>query len=106
MKHGGVISCYGSTTGIDVQIGMGLILKNIEFKGSTMGSFAEFKDAVAFIGKHKIVPVVHTVLEGLEKAEEGFAIMKAGGQFGKVSLVLRLTPIVANDTLYPRLLLL
>lgn len=98
MKHGGVVACYGSTSGVDVQIGMGAILKNIEFKGAsptplraklirpgcTMGSLAEFKSAVAFIAKHQIQPVVHTVLPGLEHAEEGFEIMKRGGQFGKI----------------------
>lgn len=33
MKDGGIVSCYGSTTGQDVPIGMGFILKNLEFKG-------------------------------------------------------------------------
>ena len=103
LKHGGIVACYGSTSGVDVQIGMGAILKNLEFKGpsfsdhafrvliriiltgATMGSLEEFKKAVAFIDEKKINPIVHTVLQGLEKAEEGFEIMKQGGQFGKVS---------------------
>jgi NADPH:quinone reductase-like Zn-dependent oxidoreductase len=56
-----------------------------------MGSREEFKSAVEFIDKHKIRPVVSTVLDGLEQAEEGFEIMKRGGQFGKVSVaVLRI----------------
>lgn len=50
-----------------------------------MGSRAEFFDAIEFIRKHKIMPVVDTVLESLEKAEDGFELMKRGGQFGKVS---------------------
>lgn len=33
MKDGGIVSCYGSTTGQDIPIGMGFILKNLEFKG-------------------------------------------------------------------------
>ena len=41
-----------------------------------MGSVAEFKAAVAFIEKHKIRPIVHTVLKGLDKAEDGFSMMK------------------------------
>lgn len=64
---------------------MGAILKNIEFKGCTMGSLTEFKAAMAFIAQHQIKPVVHTVLRGLEQADEGFELMKTGGQFGKVS---------------------
>lgn len=63
---------------------MGAILKNIEFKGCTMGSLAEFKRAIAFIEMHKIKPVVHTILSGLEHADVGFDLMKSGGQFGKV----------------------
>jgi D-arabinose 1-dehydrogenase-like Zn-dependent alcohol dehydrogenase len=46
--------------------------------GSTMGSLAELKEAVAFAGQHKIRPIVHTVLRGLDSAEEGFQIMDKG----------------------------
>lgn len=35
MKDGGILSCYGSTTGQDVPIGMGFIIKNLEFKGAS-----------------------------------------------------------------------
>lgn len=49
-----------------------------------MGSRAEFFEAVKFIEKHKIHPVVDTVLDTLEKAEDGYQLMKRGGQFGKV----------------------
>lgn len=34
LKYGGVVVCYGSTSGVDVQVGMGAILKNLEFKGA------------------------------------------------------------------------
>lgn len=49
-----------------------------------MGSFEEFKAAVAFIDKHQIVPVVHSVSSGLENAEEQFVAMRNGVQFGKL----------------------
>lgn len=52
-----------------------------------MGSREEFFDAVRFADKHKIRTIVHTVLPSLEAAEEGFELMKQGGQFGRVSLV-------------------
>ncbi|KAK4699127.1 hypothetical protein P7C70_g7138, partial [Phenoliferia sp. Uapishka_3] len=84
LKHGGIVSCYGMTGGGDVSIGMGAVLKNIEFRGSTMGSRAEFIAAVKFIEKHEIRPVVYKVIDGLARAEEGFEIMKQGGQFGKI----------------------
>ena len=73
---------------------MGAILKNIEFKGCTMGSLAEFKKAIAFIDEHKIKPVVHTILGGLEHADTGFDLMRTGGQFGKVRIVV--SPIIAS----------
>lgn len=87
---------------LQISIGMGAILKNIEFKGCTMGSTAEFKAAMNFIGEHKIRPVVHTVLKGLEGAEEGFELMKVGGQFGKVSrisIIFRFEWILAEQVL-------
>lgn len=40
LKHGGIVSCYGSTSGVDVQVGMGAILKNLEFRG--MSSLSHF----------------------------------------------------------------
>ncbi|KAM0750851.1 NAD(P)-binding protein [Meredithblackwellia eburnea MCA 4105] len=86
LKAGGVVSCYGMTAGGDVAFPMTAVLKNIEFRGSTMGSLAEMKKAVEFIAKHKIRPVIHTVLDGLENAEEGFQTMKDGKQFGKITI--------------------
>ncbi|GAA5963942.1 hypothetical protein JCM21900_004078, partial [Sporobolomyces salmonicolor] len=84
IKDGGIVSCYGQTSGKPVEIGMPFILKNAEFKGSTMGSREEFFSAIRFIGEHEIQPVVDTVLDGLEDAEKGFELMKRGGQFGKI----------------------
>ncbi|KPV73848.1 uncharacterized protein RHOBADRAFT_65310 [Rhodotorula graminis WP1] len=84
LKDGAVVSCYGQTTGKPIELTMAAVLKNVELKGSTMGSRDEFFHAVAFIDKHKIHPVVDSVLEGLEHAEDGFQLLKQGGQFGKV----------------------
>ena len=85
LKQGGKVVCYGMTAGGDVSIGMGSVLRNQEFLGSTMGSRKEFEDMVRFVGEKKVRVVVDRVLEGLERAEEGFEVMKEGGQFGKVS---------------------
>ena len=49
-----------------------------------MGSRQEFVDAVTFIDKHKIRPIVHTVLKGLAQTEEAFKLMDSGSQFGKI----------------------
>ncbi|GAA97819.1 uncharacterized protein L969DRAFT_77860 [Mixia osmundae IAM 14324] len=87
LTMGATVVCYGQTTGEAIQLSMAAVLKNIDVKGSTMGSLREFKEAVAFIEKHKIVPIVHKILDGLDAAEEGFEIMDKGSQFGKICLI-------------------
>jgi D-arabinose 1-dehydrogenase-like Zn-dependent alcohol dehydrogenase len=57
--------------------------------GSTMGSHRDLIDATNFLSKYRIVPVVSHVLDGLEKAEEGFEILKHSDQFGKVVIRVR-----------------
>lgn len=74
------------TTGKPHSLGMGEILKNVELRGSTMGSFEEFKKAIAFIDKHKIRPVVYKTVVGLDKADEVLSIMKNGDQFGRLAI--------------------
>lgn len=113
LKDGGIIACYGQTSGKPIDVSMAVILKNIELRGesfvfsssrvehtifsarsfeadkqalagSTMGSRDEFFAAVKMVAEHKIQPVVDSVLNGLDQAEEGFQLLKRGGQFGKV----------------------
>ncbi len=65
---------------------MKAVLKNIEVKGSTMGSRKEFKDMVDFVKSTKAKPVVSRVVQGLDiDAINGlFDDMKKGSQFGKL----------------------
>lgn len=49
-----------------------------------MGSHQDLIDATEFLAKHRFVPVVSHVLDGLENAEEGFQIIQRGDHFGKV----------------------
>lgn len=65
---------------------MQAVLKNIEVKGSTMGSRVEFTDMINFIKKTKAKPVVSNVARGLDlDAINGlFEEMKKGSQFGKL----------------------
>lgn len=67
---------------------MNLVLKNIELRGSTMGSRKEFQDMVAFVNQHKIKPVVSRVVEGdladLAAWESLFEDMRQAKQFGKL----------------------
>jgi D-arabinose 1-dehydrogenase-like Zn-dependent alcohol dehydrogenase len=66
---------------------MPAVLKNLELKGSTMGSRKEFKDMVAFVNEKKIRPVVSRVVKGIDnirEIDELFEEMKKGSQFGKL----------------------
>jgi propionyl-CoA synthetase len=37
-----------------------------------MGSAEEFKSMIQFVEKHKIIPIIDTVIEGLDNATKGF----------------------------------
>ncbi len=65
---------------------MQAVLKNIEVKGSTMGSRKEFKDMVDFVRNTKAKPVVSRVVQGfnLDAINDLFQDMKKGTQFGKL----------------------
>ena len=86
-QAGGIISIYGMTVAPKMNFLMQAVLKNIEVKGSTMGSRKEFTDMIAFIRKHNAKPVVSRVVKGIDNLDgiNGlFEDMKAGKQFGKL----------------------
>ncbi|KAJ9608149.1 hypothetical protein H2200_007137 [Cladophialophora chaetospira] len=86
ISPGGVISVYGMTISPKMPFLMQAVLKNIEVKGSTMGSRKEFKDMVNFIRTNKVKPVVSRVVQGfdLDAIDGLFEDMKKGSQFGKL----------------------
>ncbi|PLW05571.1 hypothetical protein PCANC_26736 [Puccinia coronata f. sp. avenae] len=88
LRPGGIIVNFGCTSGSPLSFTMAEVLKNLELRGCTMGSLKEFKQMVQFVDKHQIQPVVHKSLCGFEAVEEGFQIMKAGKQFGKIVVVI------------------
>lgn len=55
-----------------------------------MGSHAELEEATQFISKHKIVPYISQVLDGLDNAPQGFDLLEEGSSMGK--LVVRISP--------------
>lgn len=66
---------------------MQAVLRNIEIRGSTIGSRKEFTDMIAFIKATRAKPVVSRVVEGIASLEgiNGlFEDMKAGKQLGKL----------------------
>jgi D-arabinose 1-dehydrogenase-like Zn-dependent alcohol dehydrogenase len=75
------------TVGPKMPFLMQAVLKNIEVRGSTMGSRKEFKDMVDFIKKKKIKPVISRTVQGIENLDgiNGlFDDMNSGTQFGKL----------------------
>lgn len=78
---------YGMTISPKMPFLMGAVLKNIDLKGSTMGSRKEFADMVKFVSEKKIVPVVSRSVYGLQNIDgidSLFEDMKSGSQFGKL----------------------
>lgn len=69
---------------------MSAVLRNIEVRGSTMGSRAEFADMVAFVRDKKLRPVVSRSVHGLDIAQIDslFEDMKNASQFGKLVVTL------------------
>ncbi len=92
LRPGGVVSSYGMTVSPKMDWLMSAVLRNLELKGSTMGSRAEFRAMVAFVREHKIRPIVSRIAYGglseanLPTIESLFYDMKAGRQFGKLVL--------------------
>ena len=93
LKPGGVIVSYGMTSLRQPSLPMQAVMKNIDLKGSTMGSRREFQEMVRFVRETRIRPVVQRVVHGIENLEgiEGlFEDLKKGTQFGK--LVVKIDP--------------
>ena len=85
-RMGARVGVYGGTAGNYDGVSVpNVFFKQITILGSTMGSDRDFEKMVRFVRKHKIVPVVDTVLP-LEKGNEALAVLAKGGQFGKVVL--------------------
>ncbi|KAL2851805.1 hypothetical protein BJX68DRAFT_254777 [Aspergillus pseudodeflectus] len=90
LKAGGVLSIYGMTVSPVMPFLMQAVLKNIDVRGSTMGSRKEFKDMVDFVKTHKVRPVVSRVVQSelsdIAALDGLFQDMKEGKQFGKLVL--------------------
>lgn len=81
----GRIAFYGGTRG-NFQINpQKMFWKQLSVFGSTMGTDAEFDEMLQFVEKHKLEPVVDSVLP-LSQGAEAFERMDKGEQFGKLLL--------------------
>lgn len=69
---------------------MSAVLRNIEVRGSTMGSRKEFKEMVQFVRETKLRPIVSRSVHGLDikQIETLFDDIKNASQFGKLVVTL------------------
>lgn len=81
-----MIVSYGMTLGPQLPFLMGAVLKNIDIRGSTMGSRKEFSNMIEFVKTKQVKPVISRTVQGLNiEAINGlFEDIKKGSQFGKL----------------------
>jgi D-arabinose 1-dehydrogenase-like Zn-dependent alcohol dehydrogenase len=79
---------YGMTIAPKMPFLMQAVLKNIDVRGSTMGSRKEFREMVEFVKQQNIRPVISRVLKtglnDIAAIDDLFDEMKKGKQFGKL----------------------
>ncbi|MEU9979945.1 zinc-binding dehydrogenase [Streptomyces sp. NPDC050856] len=84
VRPGGRVVSFGATSGDEVRLPLrSLFFPQHALLGTSMGSAEEFRDMLAFVDRHRIVPVVDGThpLAGVVGAYERMA---AGRQFGKI----------------------
>lgn len=81
---------YGMTVSPKMDFLMSAVLRNIEVRGSTMGSRKEFAEMIQFVRDTKMRPVVSRSVHGMDlaKIETLFDDMKNATQFGKLVITL------------------
>lgn len=85
VRPGGRVVTYGGTTG-DAKIRMFPVFWNqLDVRGSSMGSPADFRAMLKFVSEHRIKPVIDRVYDMSEAAAAAERLNEAG-QFGKIVL--------------------
>lgn len=84
LAPGGRLVCYGATTGPRVETDLRHVFwKQLSILGTTMGSPAEFRRAMALVFEDAVEPVIHSVVP-LEKVGEAHRLLEGGEVFGKI----------------------
>ncbi|SES44630.1 zinc-binding dehydrogenase [Psychrobacillus sp. OK032] len=85
-KPAGRIVNFGATSGpIKELVLPRIFFKQLDIKGSTMGSPEDFKEMLQFFEEHKITPYVDKCYP-LKEAIEAQSYMENGNNFGKITL--------------------
>lgn len=83
---GGRIVFYGATAGdIPAINGRKIFWKQLQIKGTTMGSAVDFRQMLQFAEQNNIRPLIDVVLPWQE-AQKGLELMGTSSQFGKIVL--------------------
>lgn len=86
IANGGRIVNYGATAGpVPELILPRIFFKNIDIRGTTMGSPRDFENMLQLYEEHQLHPVVDRVFP-LEEAVEALKYMDKGNNFGKIAL--------------------
>jgi zinc-binding alcohol dehydrogenase/oxidoreductase len=84
IRPGARIVIYGSTAGNEFKVNAtDIFLRSATVLGSQVGDPQDFKDMLAFIGQHKIKPVIERKFP-LAEAKEALLYLQDKHQFGKV----------------------
>jgi NADPH:quinone reductase-like Zn-dependent oxidoreductase len=84
LKYGATLVTTGATTGYDVVSDLRhIFFKGTNILGSTLASKSELEDALYWVSKGKIRPVIDSVYD-LEHAAEAHTKMLKGNLFGKI----------------------
>lgn len=87
LKNDGRLVTCGATSGFDARTDLRQVFyRHLTILGSFMGSKAELLEAMRFVRRGKIRPVVDRVLP-LSEARQAHEVIENRGQFGKVVLV-------------------
>ncbi|RVU01483.1 alcohol dehydrogenase [Mucilaginibacter limnophilus] len=85
-KPGGRIAFFGGTAGNIPELnGRKIFWRHITLLGTTLGTFDEFGEMLAYVNEHKIEPVIDEVFP-LADAEKAIRTMDNSTQFGKLVL--------------------
>jgi len=83
-RPGARIVVFGSTAGpVNNLVMPRLFFKQLDIRGTTMGSPADFAQMLAFVTEYRIRPVIDRVMD-LAQVGEAQTLMEAGQLFGKV----------------------
>lgn len=83
-RPGARIVVFGSTAGpVNNLVLPRLFFKQVDIRGTTMGSPADFAQMLAFVTEHQVRPVIDRVLD-LDQVGEAEMLMERGELFGKV----------------------